>query len=76
MKSTVSQKGQVVIPKPLRDRLGIKAGQVLDFHEERGLLVAAKVTAEDPVDRVYGVLRLGASTDRVMTRLRGKADPR
>ncbi|MGH8875258.1 MAG: AbrB/MazE/SpoVT family DNA-binding domain-containing protein [Acidimicrobiia bacterium] len=54
MKGAVSQKGQVTIPKPLRDRLGIRTGEVLDFRAEGGLLVASKVTSEDPVEAVYG----------------------
>ena len=33
MKAVVSEKGQVTIPKTLRDRLGIRPGQVLDFAE-------------------------------------------
>src|SRR5205823_13428010 len=49
MKSTVSEKGQVTIPKALRDRLGIRAGAVLDFEEEDGRLVAKKVNPVDPV---------------------------
>ena len=74
MKTTVSEKGQVTIPKPLRERLGIRPGHVLDFHEEKGRLVAAKTTPEDPVASVYGILKLGRSTNDVMTSLRGKAD--
>ena len=74
MKTTVSEKGQVTIPKPLRERLGIRPGHVLDFHEEKGRLVAAKTTPEDPVTSVYGILKLGRSTNDVMTSLRGKAD--
>lgn len=74
MKSVVSEKGQVTIPKELRDRLGIRPGQVLDFEAERGRLVARKVTAEDPVDVVYGILEESGSTDEVMGRLRGKPD--
>lgn len=74
MKTIVSEKGQVTIPKPLRERLGIRPGQVLDFREEHGRLVATKVTLEDPVERLYGILRLGRSTDDVITAVRGKAD--
>jgi AbrB family looped-hinge helix DNA binding protein len=76
MKVTVSEKGQVTIPKRLRDRLGIKAGQVLDFHEEAGRLVAVKAVAADPVSAVYGMLQFGKSTDALMTDLRGIADER
>jgi antitoxin PrlF len=74
MKTIVSEKGQVTIPKPLRERLGIRPGQILDFSEEHGRLVASKVTPEDPVERLYGILRLGRSTEDVITAVRGKAD--
>jgi len=71
MKATVSEKGQVTIPKKLRDRLGISAGQVLDFTEEKGRLMAQKVIAEDPVERVYGVLGLALRTDQLIEEMRG-----
>jgi AbrB family looped-hinge helix DNA binding protein len=71
MKATVSQKGQVTIPKTLRDRLGIKAGQVLEFEERGGELVARKTMAKSPVSSLYGVLDLGASTDQFLDELRG-----
>jgi len=73
MKSVVSEKGQVTIPKALRDRLGIKPGEVLDFEAEGGRLVAKKAAPRDPVDAVYGLIRLGVSTDQFVERLRGKA---
>jgi antitoxin PrlF len=75
MKSIVSEKGQVTIPKALRDRLGIRAGEVLDFEEEKGRLVARKVTARDPVDTVYGLLHLDHPTDDLIAELRGSSDP-
>jgi len=74
MKSVVSEKGQVTIPKPLRDRLGIRAGQVLDFREEGGRLVAAKVRIDDPVGDVFGILKLDRPTDEVVQELRGPAE--
>jgi len=73
MKTVVSEKGQVTIPKPLRDRLGIRPGQVLEFRDEHGYLVATKATPLDAVESVYGVLKLGRSTDDVMKTLRGPA---
>jgi AbrB family looped-hinge helix DNA binding protein len=74
MKVTVSEKGQVTIPKRLRDRLGITAGQVLDFHEEAGRLVAVKAMTQDPVGAVYGVLQLDRPTDAIIDDLRGSVD--
>ncbi len=73
-RAIVSEKGQVTIPKPLRDRMGIKPGQVLAFREERGRLVATKETVEDPVAAVYGTLKLQRPTDDVMAELRGAPD--
>ena len=75
MKGIVSEKGQVTIPKELRDRLGLGPGQVLDFRERKGRLVAEKLPPQDPVAGVYGILRLGRGTDSVMRELRGGSDP-
>lgn len=74
MKSRVSEKGQVTIPKRLRDRLGIRPGEVLEFQEERGRLVATKQTERDPVDAVYGILGTGRRSDDLMNELRGRPD--
>ena len=76
MKTTISEKGQVTIPKPLRDRLGLLPGQVLDFREEQGKLVATKAQTTDPVGAVFGILQTKQTTDKTMTALRGKPDPR
>jgi antitoxin PrlF len=64
--AVVSEKGQVTIPKRLRDRLGIRAGQTLEFHDERGKLVVRKALAEDPVDAVFGILDVPHPTDRLL----------
>jgi len=74
MKAVLSEKGQVTIPKPLRERLGLRPGHILDFREERGRLVGTKQPPEDPVESVYGVLKLGRTTDATIRRLRGRAE--
>jgi len=73
MKATVAERGQVTIPKALREKLGIRPGTKLDFHDERGRLVAVKVSDEDPVARVFGCLGKGLDTDAMMRSLRGRA---
>lgn len=75
MQSTVSERGQVTIPKALRDRLGIGPGEVLDFEEEGGRLVARKVITADPVDGVFGILDLPEGTDRFLAIIRGTPQP-
>jgi antitoxin PrlF len=72
MKSRVAERGQVTIPKRLRDRLGIKPGTVLEFSEKDGRLIAAKGGESDAVARVYGCLGRQIDTDAVMAQLRGR----
>jgi AbrB family looped-hinge helix DNA binding protein len=74
MQSIISEKGQVTVPKPLRDRLGIKAGDRLDFTEANNQIVVKKVTDRDPVATVYGILDTGRSTDEIIEELRGPVD--
>ncbi len=74
MLSTVSEKGQITVPKRLRERLGIRPGDRLELVEDAGRLVATKAVSGDPVAAVYGVLNLGASTDETIRALRGPSD--
>ena len=74
MKTKVSERGQITIPKPLRDRLGIRPGQLLEMHESGGRIIATKVTATDPLERVTGILRLDRRTDALIEELRGDPD--
>lgn len=72
MKVTVSEKGQVTIPKEIRDRLGIKAGEILDFSEDNGKIIAIKIIGKDPVGTVYGILNINKNTDDLINELRGE----
>jgi AbrB family looped-hinge helix DNA binding protein len=71
MKAKVAERGQVTIPKALRDRLGIVPGTVLDFFEEQGRLIAKKIEAVDAVDQVFGRFGRGRNTDDVIQEIRG-----
>lgn len=75
MKSRVTERGQITIPKELRDRLGIRPGQVVDFAEEGGRLVVTRRAGDDPVEAVYGILALDRSTDELMADLRAGPVP-
>jgi antitoxin PrlF len=76
MKATVSKKGQITIPKRLRERLGIRAGETLDFEEREGGLVAREAGSADPVAEVYGSLKLCEPIDEFVRRVRGPNPPR
>ena len=57
MKAVLSEKGQITIPQSLRDKLGLKAGQVLEFETREGVLIARKSVSPDALDDVVGILR-------------------
>jgi antitoxin PrlF len=75
--STVSEKGQITVPKRLRERLGIHPGDQLELVEDSGRLVATKTIPGDgdPVDGVYGILNLDMNTDEAIHAMRGESDP-
>lgn len=70
--ATVLERGQVTIPKQVREKLGIEPGTVLEFTAEGGKLIATKELIDDPVRRVYGTLKSGRTTDEMMDELRGR----
>lgn len=69
-----SEKGQVTIPKQLRDQLGIEPGEELDFTDDDGSLVAREVRTRGAVDAVYGILSLPGGTDALVEEFRGPAE--
>jgi AbrB family looped-hinge helix DNA binding protein len=72
MKSAVSEKGQVTIPKAIRDKLGLKQGSVIEFSERNGVLVGRKlVPYEDPIQAVTGIISLKESVDDYLAACRG-----
>lgn len=72
MKARVAERGQVTIPKRLRERLGVKPGTVLEFSEEHGRLIAVKSGGLDPVSEVLGCLGKKLNTDAIIAQLRGR----
>lgn len=70
----VTSKGQVTIPKPVRDHLGIGHNTEVEFRREgeRWFLVNATApTAAVDVQRFVGILNAGLSTDELMRLTRG-----
>ena len=76
MATVVAERGQVTIPKALRDKLGIGPGTVLEFSAEEGRLVATKVITDHPAQHLMGRHSKGRRTDEIMAELRGKSRSR
>jgi AbrB family looped-hinge helix DNA binding protein len=76
MVTAVTRKGQVTIPKPIRDRLGIEPGNAVDFElAPDGRVVLIKVGGSEPVSRfasLRGRAGPGLSTDEIMALTRGE----
>jgi antitoxin PrlF len=72
----VTRKGQVTIPKPVRDRLGIKPGSQLDFEiAEDGRAFFRKVgrgrVPPSRFERMRGTATTELTTDEIMALTRG-----
>lgn len=74
MKSVVSEKGQITVPKPIRDRLGIATGTELDMEIVPGGFVARKRMRRSAWRDLVGILRHSDSSDRVVEQMRGRPD--
>jgi len=75
MKASVSEKGQVTIPKPIRDKLGLRPGSMLEFETKNGVLVGKKSDpAEDPIVLVTGIIEMDVDVDDYLNTTRGAAE--
>ena len=76
MATTVTRKGQVTIPKPVREHLGIGPGSQIVFRRaEDGSIVLEKAEGARQPSRfaeVLGVAGPGLSTDEIMAMTRGE----
>ena len=76
MATTVTSKGQVTIPKPVRDRLGIVPGSSVEFElTQDGRVQLRKVGGTRPASRfdaLRGSAGSGLSTDEIMALTRGE----
>jgi antitoxin PrlF len=71
--TTMTSKGQVTIPKRMRQTLGLKPGSDVAFELVNGQVVVKKAgkTGKSRFAKVSGTLKDPLSTDQIMTLLRG-----
>ena len=69
----ISERGQITIPKRLRDRFGMHRDvEVVITPTANGLLIQKSATAQHPVERIYGILDSDGNTDEYLEEIRGR----
>ena len=75
MEATVAERGQITLPKPVRDALGLVKGTRLKVELDGGRIILRK-NVDDAISRLRGRFKLAegfATTDEAMRALRGRA---
>jgi AbrB family looped-hinge helix DNA binding protein len=74
MEATVAERGQITLPKAVRDALGLTKGTQLKVELDGSRIILRK-SVDDAVSRLRGRFKLppGVSSDDIMRGLRGQA---
>ena len=74
----VTSKGQVTIPKKVRERLGVQPGEDVGFEEKDGVIFIKKAVTKSPFDKWVGKLKhlKGQSSDDLVRKARGHDNSR
>ena len=67
----VTRRGQVTIPKALRERTGIDDGTEVEFLEENGRLIIVKSVTDNPFSKWVGYLGRPGDSDEIVKQMRG-----
>ena len=69
----ISERGQITIPKPLRDKFGLSKDIEVDLvSTKEGILIQKSSKVRHPVDLVYGILNRPSDTDKYIKDIRGR----
>jgi AbrB family looped-hinge helix DNA binding protein len=69
----MTSKGQITIPKGVREKLGIGPGDEIEFVEEGGEFLIRRRLRQSPFDKYLGYLKgkEGQDPDEIVRELRG-----
>lgn len=72
----INTKGQIVIPKAIRDRYGIRPGQEVEFREDHGKIILVKTGLKDKFKALAGKYKYQwpkgvNNTEQLLKALRG-----
>jgi antitoxin PrlF len=74
----VTSKGQVTIPKRVREKLGVQPGEDVGFEEKDGVIFIKKALTKSPFDKWVGKLKhlKGQRSDDLVRDVRGHDNSR
>ena len=74
----VTSKGQVTIPKRVREKLGVQPGEGVGFEEKDGIIFIKKALTKSPFDKWVGKLKhlKGQRSDDLVREARGDDNSR
>ena len=74
----VTSKGQVIIPKKVRETLGMHPGEEVGFDEKEGVVFIRKAITKSPFDKWMGKLKhlKGQRSDDLVRESRGHDNSR
>ncbi len=67
----VTSKGQVTIPKKLREKMGLKPGDYLEIKEDATGYIINKKIDKKKIEKYVGILNKEKSSDEIVKELRG-----
>jgi AbrB family looped-hinge helix DNA binding protein len=70
----VTSKGQITIPKQVRERMGLKVGDQIEFIESKGHTKIRKKITGNPFEKWKGFLKdlEGKTSDELVEEMRGR----
>ena len=72
----VSERGQITIPKLLRERFGLTKDVEVEFvATKEGVLIQKRSRSKHPVDQVIGILNRPSDSDSYIEEIRGRRLP-
>jgi AbrB family looped-hinge helix DNA binding protein len=73
-KTKITTKGQITVPKQVRERMGLQTGDELEFIEEGSIYRIKKHISPSSLKKYRGCLKdyIGHDPDRIIEEMRGK----
>jgi AbrB family looped-hinge helix DNA binding protein len=73
-RAKITSKGQLTVPKSVRERLGVGPGDELEFVEDGGRFVVRKLVTRSPFAAYRGHLEhlAGRDPDEIVREIRGR----